>query len=59
MRDSTEPTRIPRARYEWLARQADVWRDTPHGAVVFVPLIGPGGFPDDDADALRRRRRWF
>lgn len=42
-----------------VVRQADVWRDTPHGAVVFVPLIGPGGFPDDDADALRRRRRWF
>jgi protein-L-isoaspartate(D-aspartate) O-methyltransferase len=27
-------------------RHGDDWRDTPHGAVVFVPLIGPGGFPD-------------
>jgi hypothetical protein len=22
------------------------WRETPHGACVFVPLIGAGGFPD-------------
>jgi protein-L-isoaspartate(D-aspartate) O-methyltransferase len=27
-------------------RDGDDWRDTPHGAVVFVPLIGSGGFPD-------------
>jgi protein-L-isoaspartate(D-aspartate) O-methyltransferase len=27
-------------------RDGDQWRDTPHGAVLFVPLIGPGGFPD-------------
>ncbi len=41
-----------------VVRQGDVWRDTPHGAVVFVPLIGRGGFPDDD-DQRSRRRRWF
>jgi protein-L-isoaspartate(D-aspartate) O-methyltransferase len=29
-----------------VVRHGDDWRDTPHGAVVFVPLIGPGGFPD-------------
>jgi len=29
-----------------VVRHGDEWRDTPHGAVVFVPLIGPGGFPD-------------
>lgn len=29
-----------------VTRHGDDWRDTPHGAVVFVPLIGPGGFPD-------------
>ncbi len=28
-------------------RHGDDWIETPHGAVVFVPLIGPGGFPDD------------
>lgn len=27
-------------------RHGDDWKDTPHGAVVFVPLIGPGGFPE-------------
>jgi protein-L-isoaspartate(D-aspartate) O-methyltransferase len=26
-------------------RRGDDWIDTPHGACVFVPLIGPGGFP--------------
>ena len=41
-----------------VVREGDTWRDTPHGAVVFVPLIGPGGFPEDD-DQRSRRRRWF
>jgi protein-L-isoaspartate(D-aspartate) O-methyltransferase len=27
-------------------RHGDDWRDTPQGAVVFVPLIGRGGFPE-------------
>jgi protein-L-isoaspartate(D-aspartate) O-methyltransferase len=27
-------------------RHGDEWVDTPHGGCVFVPLIGPGGFPD-------------
>jgi protein-L-isoaspartate(D-aspartate) O-methyltransferase len=27
-------------------RHGDDWVDTPHGGCVFVPLIGPGGFPD-------------
>ena len=26
-------------------RRGDDWIDTPHGACVFVPLVGPGGFP--------------
>jgi len=26
-------------------RHGHDWIDTPHGACVFVPLIGPGGFP--------------
>jgi protein-L-isoaspartate(D-aspartate) O-methyltransferase len=30
-------------------RHGDDWKDTPHGAVVFVPLIGAGGFPDAGA----------
>jgi protein-L-isoaspartate(D-aspartate) O-methyltransferase len=29
-----------------VVRHGAEWRDTPHGAVVFVPLVGPGGFPD-------------
>ena len=29
-------------------RHGDDWIETPHGAVVFVPLVGPGGFPDDE-----------
>jgi protein-L-isoaspartate(D-aspartate) O-methyltransferase len=29
-------------------RHGDDWIETPHGACVFVPLIGPGGFPDDE-----------
>ena len=27
-------------------RHGDEWIETAHGACVFVPLIGPGGFPD-------------
>ena len=27
-------------------RRGSDWLETPHGACVFVPLIGPGGFPD-------------
>jgi len=43
-----------------VVRQGDEWHDTPHGAVVFVPLIGPGGFPSDDARSqAERHRRWF
>ena len=30
-----------------VVRTGNDWRDTPHGACIFVPLIGPGGFPDD------------
>lgn len=40
-------------------RRGDDWRDTPHGAVVFVPLIGPGGFPDDRQRDRDGPRRWF
>jgi protein-L-isoaspartate(D-aspartate) O-methyltransferase len=29
-----------------VVRDGNEWRDTPHGACVFVPLIGPGGFPE-------------
>jgi protein-L-isoaspartate(D-aspartate) O-methyltransferase len=42
-----------------VVRHGDVWRDTPHGAVVFVPLIGPGGFPNDAPRDPDNRRRWF
>ena len=27
-------------------RRGNDWLETPHGACVFVPLVGPGGFPD-------------
>ncbi len=27
-------------------REGNDWRETPHGRCVFVPLVGPGGFPD-------------
>ncbi len=30
-----------------VVRRGTEWHDSPHGACVFVPLIGPGGFPDD------------
>ena len=29
-----------------VVRDGNDWRETPHGACVFVPLIGVGGFPD-------------
>jgi protein-L-isoaspartate(D-aspartate) O-methyltransferase len=29
-----------------VVRDGADWRETPHGACVFVPLIGAGGFPD-------------
>ena len=31
-------------------RQGNDWIETAHGACVFVPLIGPGGFPDERFD---------
>jgi protein-L-isoaspartate(D-aspartate) O-methyltransferase len=34
-------------------RHGDDWIETSHGACIFVPLVGPGGFPDQlepDAD---------
>ena len=43
-----------------VVRHGDDWRDTPHGAVVFVPLIGPGGFPDEPSRTpIGRHRGWF
>jgi protein-L-isoaspartate(D-aspartate) O-methyltransferase len=30
-----------------VVRRGAEWHDTPQGAVVFVPLVGPGGFPDE------------
>jgi protein-L-isoaspartate(D-aspartate) O-methyltransferase len=30
-----------------VVRRGDEWHDSPQGAVVFVPLVGPGGFPDE------------
>jgi protein-L-isoaspartate(D-aspartate) O-methyltransferase len=42
-----------------VVRHGNDWRDTSHGAVVFVPLIGPGGFPDDGGTIRSERRRWF
>ncbi len=29
-----------------VVRHGNDWRETPHGQCVFVPLVGPGGFPD-------------
>jgi protein-L-isoaspartate(D-aspartate) O-methyltransferase len=40
-------------------RDGDEWHETPHGAVVFVPLIGEGGFPDEPSRSLLGRHRWF
>ena len=31
-------------------RHGNDWVETAHGACVFVPLIGPGGFPDERFD---------
>jgi protein-L-isoaspartate(D-aspartate) O-methyltransferase len=31
-----------------VVRHGNEWRETPHGACVFVPLIGPGGFPGEE-----------
>ena len=31
-------------------RHGNDWTETSHGACVFVPLIGPGGFPDEGFD---------
>jgi protein-L-isoaspartate(D-aspartate) O-methyltransferase len=42
-----------------VVRRGNDWQETPHGAVVFVPLIGEGGFPDDaDRFPENRRGRW-
>jgi protein-L-isoaspartate(D-aspartate) O-methyltransferase len=30
-----------------VVRRGDEWHDQPQGAVVFVPLVGEGGFPDE------------
>lgn len=30
-----------------VVRHGSEWRDQPEGAVIFVPLVGEGGFPDD------------
>jgi protein-L-isoaspartate(D-aspartate) O-methyltransferase len=30
-----------------VVRRGDEWHDSPQGAVVFVPLVGEGGFPDE------------
>ncbi|MEX1172010.1 MAG: protein-L-isoaspartate(D-aspartate) O-methyltransferase [Chloroflexota bacterium] len=29
-----------------VVRHGNDWRETPHGSCVFVPLVGPGGFPE-------------
>jgi protein-L-isoaspartate(D-aspartate) O-methyltransferase len=29
-----------------VVRHGNDWRETPHGACVFVPLVGPGGFDE-------------
>lgn len=29
-----------------VVRHGNDWVETPHGACVFVPLVGPGGFPE-------------
>jgi protein-L-isoaspartate(D-aspartate) O-methyltransferase len=42
-----------------VVRRGDDWHETPHGAVVFVPLIGEGGFPDEAARREDGWRRWF
>ena len=42
-----------------VVRRGDDWHETPHGAVVFVPLIGQGGFPDEPPPRDDGWRRWF
>ena len=42
-----------------VVRHGDEWQETPHGAVVFVPLIGEGGFPEDTRGRDDGWRRWF
>lgn len=42
-----------------VVRHGDDWRETPHGAVVFVPLIGEGGFEDERGRPDDGRRRRF
>ena len=42
-----------------VVRHGDEWRETPHGAVVFVPLIGEGGFAEDAPRRDDGWRRWF
>ena len=42
-----------------VVRRGDDWHETPHGAVVFVPLIGEGGFPEETARRDDGWRRWF
>ena len=39
-----------------VVRSGDEFRETGHGSCVFVPLIGPGGFPEGP---IRPRRRFF
>lgn len=31
-----------------VVRRGSEWHETPHGACVFVPLVGAGGFPETD-----------
>ena len=42
-----------------VVRRGDDWHETPHGAVVFVPLVGEGGFPEDAPRRETGWRRWF
>ena len=39
-----------------VVRHGDEWHDTADGAVVFVPLVGPGGFPDRPGVSREERR---
>jgi protein-L-isoaspartate(D-aspartate) O-methyltransferase len=32
-----------------VVRRGNDWHETPHGACVFVPLVGAGGFPETDS----------
>ena len=42
-----------------VVRHGNDWQETPHGAVVFVPLVGEGGFPDDTYTREPGWHRWF